>query len=230
MLLTTISQQLQDHKGRHIDTFGIYGRLLLQDNCSVATLAQTLLLNGQDVQASQAYQMEQDALVQIAIANSSNTQLLIALIWAAGQANSQLLDSWFSAAIITYPINLNAQPTTSTASTQPTTSTLTSQPPTSVSVGLSPQPQQAIQIINIIQKNDKTAFDPPIVMITKGTKIVWKNTSADSHTVTPEAPNAFTASSSLAPGQTFQWIPTTAGTYAYHCSKHSYMKAIVVVT
>ena len=73
-------------------------------------LAQTLKLNGQPIQPNQAYMLEQDALIQTAIANASNTQLLIALVWVVSQNNYQQLDNWFSSAILTDPINSNAQP------------------------------------------------------------------------------------------------------------------------
>ena len=230
-LLATISQELQDQNGQHIGIYDIYGRLLLQDHCSVATLAQTLKRKGQPIQLNQAYQLEQDALVQVAIANSSNTQLLLALVSAASQTNNQQLDSWFSAAIITDPINPSVPPP---ASTQPSTSTLTpstqttpsSQSSPGVSVGSGPPSTGQVKIG---EKNGNYSFDPPIVMITKGTKVVWTNSSDDSHTVTSDT-NAFTASASLAQNQTFEMVFNTVGTFAYHCAKHPYMKAIVVVT
>jgi len=231
MLLTTISQELQDQNGQHIGIYDIYGRLLLQGRCSFATLAQTLKLNGQPIQSNQAYLLEQDALVQIAVTNApktpSNNQLLLALVWAASQTNNQQLDSWFSAAIITDPINPSSQPSTSSQITPGPQSTPSSQPPSSVSVG-STQSSSTVQV-KIVEQNGKYSFEPLIVKITKGTKIVWTNSSGDTHTVTSDN-NAFAASPNLRPNQTFSMVFPTVGTFTYHSAKHDYMKGIVVVT
>ncbi len=81
----------------------------------------------------------------------------------------------------------------------------------------------------MVGKNGEYAFEPPIVMVTKGTKVVWTNTSDDSQTVTSDT-KAFTAPPPLAPNQAFPMVFNTAGTFAYHCAKPPYMKALVVVT
>ena len=221
MLLTRISRQLQNHKGQHIDPYGIYGRLVLQDHCSVSTLAQSLLLKGQPVSPSQASQLEQDVLVQIAMANASNTPLLLALVWIVSQTNKSQLDSWFSAAIITNPINPNTQPTE-----EPPLSTPSS--PASVSID-SGQPPSAINI-NIVGQNGQYYFKPPIMEVSKGTTITWTNTSDTSFVIISDR-NAFTASSHLAANQTFQWIPTTTGAFVYHgANNSSSIKGLIIVT
>jgi plastocyanin len=68
------------------------------------------------------------------------------------------------------------------------------------------------------------------VTVAKGTKVVWTNTSDAAHTITPDTANAFTASSTVAEDQTYSFVFTTAGTFSYHCSIHSYMKATITVT
>jgi len=248
ILLATISQQLQDHQNQLIDAYGIYGRLLLQNHCSVAALAQTLRLNGQSIQLNQAYQLEQDALVQIAIANSSNSQLLTALIWAASQTSNQQLDNWFSAAIITNPINPNAppmsaQPTTSaqptsappttsaqpmsappTTSAQPTTSL--QQPPSNVSVGPASL-SQSIIIVNIIKKNGDISFDPPIVRIPKGTTVIWVNNTDASQTVTTDS-DTFTPIK-LPPNQKSSTAFPNTGNFTFQCKDHASSQATVIV-
>jgi plastocyanin len=221
MLLTRISWLLQNHRGQHIDTYGIYARLVLQDHCSVSTLAQSLLLKGQPVSPSQAYQLEQDVLVQTAIANTSNTPLLLALVWIVSQTNKSQLDRWFSAAIITNPINPNTLLAGGTP--QPTPSS-----PARVSVdsGQSPSPVH----IKIVGKNGQYYFEPPIVEASKGTTITWTNTSDTSFVITSDS-KVFTASSPLAANQTFQWIPTTTGAFVYHsANSSSSIKGVIIVT
>ncbi len=221
MLLTRISRLLQNHNGQHIDTYGIYARLVLQDHCSVSTLAQSLLLKGQSVSPSQGYQLEQDVLVQTAIANTSNTPLLLALVWIISQTNKSQLDRWFSAAIITNPINPNTQPTGDIP--QPTQNS-----PARVSID-SGQPPSPVNI-KIVGKNGQYYFKPPIVEVSKGTTITWTNTSDTSFAIASNH-NAFTSTSSLAVNQTFQWIPTTTGAFVYHgASNSSSIKGIIIVT
>jgi plastocyanin len=83
--------------------------------------------------------------------------------------------------------------------------------------------------VKIVEQNDQYAFQPATLTIAKGTKVTWTNTSDAPHTVTSDS-NAFTASSSLQQNQTFSMTFNTAGTYAYHCSIHPYMKATITVT
>jgi plastocyanin len=235
MLLTTISQDLQDQNGHAIGIYDIYGRLLLQDHCSVATLAQTLKLNGQPIQPNQAYLLEQDALIQTAIANASNTQLLIALVWVVSQNNYQQLDNWFSSAILTDPINSSAQPT---PNSQPTPSY---QPPPSVQPTFSPlssvsvassAPQsapQSVQQVNIVEKNGKYSFEPPIVIVPKGTTVEWTNNSDAAQTIVSDT-NAFPTSSSCGSHQNIQMVFNTPGPFGYHSGTNPYMRATVIVT
>ena len=83
--------------------------------------------------------------------------------------------------------------------------------------------------MKMVEQNDQYAFQPATLTIAKGTKVTWTNTSDAPHTVTSDS-NAFTASSSLQQNQTFSMTFNTAGTYAYHCSIHPYMKATITVT
>ncbi len=83
--------------------------------------------------------------------------------------------------------------------------------------------------IKMVESNGIYSFTPATLTITKGTKVVWTNTSDAPHTVTPDTASAFTASSNLTQNQTYSLVFNTAGTYAYHCSIHSYMKASIIV-
>ncbi|GHO84986.1 cupredoxin domain-containing protein [Dictyobacter formicarum] len=107
------------------------------------------------------------------------------------------------------------------SSTQPTAT------PTST-MAASKTPAKVVQV-KIVEKDDKYSFDPASITIPKGAQVVWTNTSDAPHTVTSDK-NAFTASSNLTQNQTFMMTFNTAGTYAYHCSIHSYMKATITVT
>lgn len=84
--------------------------------------------------------------------------------------------------------------------------------------------------IKIVENNGQYAFSPATVKIVKGTKIVWTNTTDATHTITPDTATAFTGSSNLTQKQTYSLVINTAGTYAYHCDIHSYMKATITVT
>jgi plastocyanin len=74
------------------------------------------------------------------------------------------------------------------------------------------------------------AFNPTTITVKAGTTIKWTNKEGVSHTVTsdPESSEVFD-SGSLGDGGIFTWTFSTAGTFSYHCSFHSNMKAKVVV-
>jgi plastocyanin len=72
------------------------------------------------------------------------------------------------------------------------------------------------------------AFQPSSLSVAKGTAVKWTNTASRGHTVT--ADDATFTSDTIAGGGTFSHTFDTAGTFAYHCSIHSQMKATVTVT
>jgi plastocyanin len=72
------------------------------------------------------------------------------------------------------------------------------------------------------------AFQPSALTVAKGTAVNWTNTGTVGHTVT--ADDASFTSATIAAGTTFSHTFDTAGTFAYHCSIHSQMKATVTVT
>lgn len=106
--------------------------------------------------------------------------------------------------------------------TVPTTATTSESTPAT-------SPSTSTNSVQMVESNGKYSFTPATLTITKGTKVVWTNTSDAPHTVTPDTASAFTASSNLAQNQTYSLVFNTAGTYAYHCSIHSYMKATIIV-
>jgi plastocyanin len=71
------------------------------------------------------------------------------------------------------------------------------------------------------------AFAPVSLTVAAGTKVTWTNQDSTAHTVT--ADNGSFGSQHLATGTTFSETFSKAGTYAYHCSIHTSMKATIVV-
>lgn len=85
-----------------------------------------------------------------------------------------------------------------------------------------PDPSQgtAISIQNF-------AFNPDSVTVSVGTTVTWTNNDTVSHTVT-STDGAFD-SGNIAPGDTFTFTFSTAGSFSYICSYHPNMTATVVV-
>lgn len=75
------------------------------------------------------------------------------------------------------------------------------------------------------------AFSAEKLSIKKGTTITWTNQDDAHHDVTPTSGAAdFTASKLLAKGESYSFTFNQAGVYAYKCSPHPYMKAMIEVT
>jgi plastocyanin len=72
-------------------------------------------------------------------------------------------------------------------------------------------------------------YDPAQVNVKVGQTVTWTNSGAVAHTVTADDGTSFD-SGTLAPGATFKFTPTTAGTFAYHCTFHPWMKATLSVS
>jgi plastocyanin len=71
------------------------------------------------------------------------------------------------------------------------------------------------------------AFNPSTIEVAVGTTVTWTNQDTAGHTVT--ADDGSFDSRTLATGATFQQTFSTAGTFTYHCTIHSSMKATVTV-
>jgi len=71
-------------------------------------------------------------------------------------------------------------------------------------------------------------FDPPEITVPAGTTVTWQNSGQQPHTVA--ADDGSFKSDYISPGGSFQHTFATAGTYAYHCEPHPWMKAVVRVT
>ncbi|HZQ79089.1 MAG TPA: plastocyanin/azurin family copper-binding protein [Acidimicrobiia bacterium] len=71
-------------------------------------------------------------------------------------------------------------------------------------------------------------FDPAEITVPAGTTVTWQNSGQQPHTVA--ADDGSFKSDYISPGGSFQHTFATAGTYAYHCEPHPWMKAVVHVT
>src|SRR5579883_1778903 len=112
------------------------------------------------------------------------------------------------------PATPTATPTTAPAPT-PTPTTAPAATPTTASSSSG----NSISIANF-------AFSPSSLTVKAGTKVTWTNNDSVTHTVT-EGNGAFN-SGDLAPGSSFSFTFSKAGTYSYHCSIHPSMTATIV--
>jgi len=88
----------------------------------------------------------------------------------------------------------------------------------------------AVEIVEPAFKPMTTwGFDPASLTVGVGTTITWTNGGSAHHTVTSLDDNATFDSADLAPGASFSWTATTAGTYPYYCVYHDWMKGTIVV-
>ena len=70
-------------------------------------------------------------------------------------------------------------------------------------------------------------FSPPSISVTPGTTVTWTNQGQAPHTVTHTG-GAFD-SGTLQPGQSYSFTFKRAGSYAYFCRIHPFMRGTVVV-
>jgi plastocyanin len=77
-------------------------------------------------------------------------------------------------------------------------------------------------------QNGLFGFSPKTLTIPVGTTVTWKNTTPVAHTVTSDDGASFDSGIVPASG-TFTFTFTKAGSYAYHCNIHPYMKATIIV-
>lgn len=72
------------------------------------------------------------------------------------------------------------------------------------------------------------AFSPAELRIKKGETVAWTNEDSAPHTVTSDTGNELSPTI-LKKGDSYAHTFNNAGTYNYHCSFHSSMKAIIIV-
>jgi plastocyanin len=84
------------------------------------------------------------------------------------------------------------------------------------------------QIVRAKVKIVNFAFNPATLNISKGTRVIWKNTSTTTHTSTSDS--GVWNSGNIAPGTTFKRVFKKVGSFSYHCSIHPSMMATVNVS
>ncbi|MDB5080680.1 MAG: plastocyanin [Chloroflexi bacterium] len=73
-------------------------------------------------------------------------------------------------------------------------------------------------------------YAPETITIPVGTKVIWTNKDSSAHTVTSDESGGPLKSPLFDQGKTFEYTFDKAGTYAYHCEPHPFMKGKIVVT
>lgn len=73
-------------------------------------------------------------------------------------------------------------------------------------------------------------FAPDTITIPVGTKVIWTNKDSVGHTVTGDDTSGPLKADLIPQGKTFEYTFDKAGTYAYHCTPHPFMKATIIVT
>jgi len=112
----------------------------------------------------------------------------------------------------------SSQPTTSQIQNTPTNEVPTMA--TTEATTSAPSTQNTVSIENF-------SFNPGEITVKAGTEVTWTNNDSTIHTVTSDT-NAF-QSGNIAPGATFKFTFSQAGTFSYHCSIHSSMTGKVIV-
>jgi plastocyanin len=73
------------------------------------------------------------------------------------------------------------------------------------------------------------AFSPTTVKAAMGSTVTWTNTGAANHTSTQDDPLDLWVTGTITPSHSASTTLTAAGTYAYHCSIHTFMTGKVKV-
>jgi plastocyanin len=92
-------------------------------------------------------------------------------------------------------------------------------------------PTGATQTVTITTDSNGFTFSPKTLAISVGATVIWKNTTQTPHTVTSNDGTSFNTGDTtpVAPGTTFSFKFTKAGTFAYHCDFHPSMMATIIV-
>jgi plastocyanin len=120
---------------------------------------------------------------------------------------------------------------TASSSTPPaptaTTAPAPTAAPTTAPTAAATTPPQSGNVAIMIQN---FAFNPQTITVKVGTTITWTDKDSIAHTVTSTSgPTSFNSGALAAPGGTFKFTFTKAGTYTYHCMIHPSMTATITV-
>jgi len=82
--------------------------------------------------------------------------------------------------------------------------------------------------VTIGETNNLYHFSPKTTYVNVGGTVTWTNGSDALHTVTSDSGGEL-ASGTVGPGTSFNHQFATTGTFAYHCTIHTYMVGTVIV-
>jgi plastocyanin len=82
--------------------------------------------------------------------------------------------------------------------------------------------------VRIGEADERYFFGPQTQYANVGETVTWTNGTDAPHTVTSDSGSEL-ASGNLADGDTFDHTFAAEGTFAYHCTIHSYMKGKIIV-
>jgi plastocyanin len=82
--------------------------------------------------------------------------------------------------------------------------------------------------VGMAEQNDKYLFTPAKAFVNVGQSVTWTNGTDAPHTVTSDSGGEL-ASGTIAANGTFSHTFATAGSFAYHCTIHTYMTGEIVV-
>lgn len=72
------------------------------------------------------------------------------------------------------------------------------------------------------------SFNPSVLNISKGDKVIWINLDSVQHTVTSDSGSRL-ESELLENGESYSYVFNQGGSYSYHCIPHPMMKGKIVV-
>lgn len=82
--------------------------------------------------------------------------------------------------------------------------------------------------VNIGETDERYHFSPTTTYVNVGGAVTWSNGTDAPHTVKSDSGSEL-ASSTIAAGKSFSHTFAATGTFAYHCTIHTYMTGQVVV-
>ena len=121
--------------------------------------------------------------------------------------------------------------TSTSSGTTPTTAATPTTGTTSTPTSTATQAGSGQTVMITTDSSGSFAFSPATLTIKAGTTVTWKNSTSVGHTVTSDDGKSFDSGTSnpIVSGATYSFTFTKAGTFAYHCTIHPFMKATIIV-
>ena len=95
-------------------------------------------------------------------------------------------------------------------------------------VGCNETPAEPVETTQVELR--ASSFQPQTVTVTQGTEVMWINTLAIAHTITPVQHTQWERQEMNNNGQTFVVRLDVPGTYPYECELHAGMEGTIIVT